>query len=407
MSNSQRRTHLREGADADHRVNAMELFFDLVFVFAVTQLSHYLVKHHDLAGMMQAAVMFLAVWWAWMFTAWATNWLDPERAPVRMVLTVVMLLGLAMSSAIPKAFGDYGLVFAGAYVAIQLGRTLYTAWAKSEWQSGTPINLMRASIYHLVAGVLWITGALEPDPTRRILWWAAALAIEYSGPMLFFHVPGLGRSKVEEWDISGEHMAERCGLFIIIALGEGILVTGATFSGLDKNAPTILAFLTAFVGTVAMWWIYFDIGAKRGQEVIEHVARPGLIGREAYTYGHIPIVAGIIMLAVGDEMLLAHPTGHLEPAFIAFVAGGTALFIGGNALFKRLTNRTGVWPLSHLVGLGLTATLAAWGWTAHPPPLLFAMAGALIFMIVGVWEWGSFHGGGWDARWKRITGRAG
>ena len=403
MSSGPSRTHLREGADADHRVNAMELFFDLVFVFAVTQLSHYLVKHHDLAGMLQAAVMFLAVWWAWMFTAWATNWLDPERAPVRMALALVMLLSLAMSSAIPKAFGDYGLVFAGAYVAIQVGRTLYTAWAKSEWESGTPINLIRASIYFVAGGVLWIAGALEPDPTRRLLWWAAALAIEYSGPMLYFFIPGLGRSKVEEWDISGEHMAERCGLFIIIALGEGILVTGATFSSLDKNAPVILALVTAFVGTVAMWWIYFDIGAKRGQEAIENVATPGLIGREAYTYGHIPIVAGIIMLAVGDEMLLANPVEPLDSAFIAFVAGGSALFIGGNALFKHITNHTGVWPLSHLVGLGLTALLSLWGWFARPTPLAFAMASAGVFIVVGLWEWGSFHGGGWTKRWQRVA----
>ena len=405
MSGRTHRTLLRGSEDADHRVNPMELFLDLVFVFAVTQLSHYLLKHHDLAGVLQTLVMFLAVWWAWMFTAWATNWLDPERAPIRLMLALIMLLSLALSSAIPKAFGEYGLIFASAYVAIQLGRTLYTAWAKNEWQPRTSISLTRASIYFLLSAPLWIAGGIDPDPSRRLAWWAGALAIEYAGPMLFFALPILGRSRVEEWDISGEHMAERCGLFIIISLGEGVLVTGATFSGLSKDLPTILGFLTAFVGTVAMWWIYFDIGARRGQEVIEHDDHPGLIGREAYTYGHVPIVAGIIVLAVGDEMLLAHPTGRLEPEFVTVIIGGALLFIGGTATFKRLTSRNGYWPLSHLAGLAAIVLLGVWGWLAQPSPLSFAIAAYAAFIAIAIWEWGSFHGG-WKERWATRRTRA-
>ena len=260
-----RHSHLRDtGAHSNHRVSAMELFFDLVFVFAVTQLSHYLLKHHDRAGVLQALVMFLAVWWAWVYTAWATNWLDPERAPVRLKLTLVMLFSLVLSSAVPKAFGPYGLPFALAYVAIQIGRTLYTAWAKGEWRAGASKNMTRASLYFILAAPLWIAGGLDSDPTRRLAWWAAALALEYSGPLLFFAVPGVGRSTAEEWNISGAHMAERCSLFIIISLGEGILVTGATFAGVEPSRPALLAFLSAFLATVAMWWIYFDTGARSG-----------------------------------------------------------------------------------------------------------------------------------------------
>ena len=401
MTSSPRRTHLREGADADHRVNAMELFFDLVFVFAVTQLSHYLLEHHDLMGALQTLVMFLAVWWAWMYTAWATNWLDPDRAPVRLVLALVMMLSLVMSSTLPKAFGAYGLLFALAYVVTQVGRTAYTAWAKGEWQPGARINLTRATIYFLISAPFWIAGGLDPDPFRRLVWWAGALAIEYAGPKLFFVVPGLGRSTVEQWDISGAHMAERCALFIIISLGEGVLVTGATFTGLEKTLPTIAAFLTAFIGTVAMWWIYFDVGARRGSDVIEHEAHPGLIAREAYTYTHIPIVAGIIVLAVADEMVLAHPTGHIDPFFVGALIGGAFLFLGGTMTFKRMTSSQGYWPLSHLVGLGLFALLGLWGWLAHPQPLALAIAATALLLIVAVWEWGSFHGG-WTERWRRL-----
>ena len=397
-----RRTHLRIGDHAVHRVQPMELFFDLVFVFAVTQLSHYLLEHRSLAGALQTTAMFLAVWWAWMYTAWATNWLDPERAPVRLVLAAVMLGSLVLAATMKEAFGKYGLAFALAYCAIQIGRTFYTAWARGELRRGESKNLTRAGLYFVASSPLWIAGGLDPDPMWRLLWWAAGLAIEYAGPLLFFALPGLGRSKVEEWQISGEHMAERCALFIIISLGEGILVTGATFAGLDKALPAMVAFACAFVSTVAMWWIYFDVGARRGSEVIEHSDRPGLLGRQAYTYAHIPIVGGIIVLAVGDEIVLTHPSGHSDPAFFMILTGGAFLFVGGTGLFKRLTNANKWFPLSHLVGLGLFGLLAVWGWLVHPEPLLLALLASALFVIIAVWEWGSFHGG-WAERlgWLR------
>jgi low temperature requirement protein LtrA len=400
-----RHSHLREASErADQSVSALELFFDLVFVFAVTQLSHYLLTHHTLAGALQTLVMFLAVWWAWIYTAWATNWLDPERAPVRLALLLVMLLSMVMSSAIPAAFGPYGLAFALAYVAIQVGRTFYTAWAREGFPGGRSTNMARAALYFVASSVLWIAGGLDPDPTRRLLWWTAALAVEYAGPFTFFHVPGIGRSTPQEWQISGAHMAERAGLFIIIALGEGIIVTGAAFAELEPSGPAIVAFLSAFVASVAMWWIYFDVGARRGSEMIEHDERPGLIGRQAYTYGHIPIVAGIIVLAVADEQVLTHPTGHLEPYFIAALVGGALLFIGGTMIFKRMTSGQNFWPLSHCAGLLLFALLALWAHLAHPSPLTLHLAATAIFLIIAIWEWGSFHGG-WVERWGRLRGR--
>ncbi len=396
----QRLSHLRDASErADHSVNALELFFDLVFVFAVTQLSHYLLAHHTLAGALQTLIMFLAVWWAWMYTAWATNWLDPERAPVRLVLIGVMLLSMVMSSAIPGAFDAYGLAFALAYVAIQVGRTAYTAWAREDFPRGSSTNMARATLYFIVSALFWIAGGLDPDPARRLLWWVAALALEYAGPFTLFYVPGVGRSQFADWNISGAHMAERCGLFIIIALGEGIIVTGATFADLAPSKPAVVAFLSAFLASVAMWWIYFDVGARRGSEMIEHDQRPGLIGRQAYTYGHIPIVAGIVVLAVADEEVLNHPTGHLEPFYVAALIGGAVLFIGGTMIFKRLTSGQQFWPLSHLAGLILFALLGGWAALAHPEPLQLHLAATGLFLIIAVWEWGSFHGG-WQGRWK-------
>jgi len=397
-----RHSHLRDtGERSNHSVSALELFFDLVFVFAVTQLSHYLLAHHTLAGTLQTLVMFLAVWWAWIYTAWATNWLDPERPPVRLALLTVMLLSMVMSSAIPGAFGPYGLAFALAYVAIQVGRTAYTAWAREGFPGGSSTNMARATLYFIAGAILWIAGGLDGDPMRRLLWWSGALAIEYAGPFTFFHVPGVGRSTPQEWQISGAHMAERCGLFIIIALGEGIIMTGATFAELPPSTPTILAFLSAFVGSVAMWWIYFDVGARRGSERIEHDERPGLIGREAYTYGHIPIVAGIIVLAVADEQVLIHPTGHFEAFFMAALIGGALLFLAGTGLFKRMTGGQPFLPLSHVSGLILFTLLGMWAYLAHPTPLTLHLAATGLFLVIAVWEWGSFHGG-WQERWARF-----
>lgn len=400
-----RHSHLRDTREqADHSVTALELFFDLVFVFAVTQLSHYLLAHHTLAGVLQTLVMFLAMWWAWIYTAWATNWLDPDRAPVRVVLLIVMLLSMVVSSAVPGAFGPAGLVFALGYAAIQVGRSFYTAWAREGLGRGSSTNMLRATFYFSASACLWIAGGLDSDPTRRLLWWAAALTVEYVGPFTLFYVPGIGRSTFADWQISGAHMAERCGLFLIIALGEGIIMTGATFAELEPSTPTILAFLSAFVSSVAMWWIYFDVGARRGTDVIEHDDRPGRVARQAYTYGHIPIVAGVIVLAVTDEEVLTHPTGHLEPFYIAAVIGGAFLFITGVGLFKRMTSPIGRWPLSHLAGLGMFAALGAWAIFAHPQPLTLHLAASALFIVIAIWEWGSYHGG-WLERSKRLTRR--
>jgi low temperature requirement protein LtrA len=381
------------GANGETRVGYIELFFDLVYVFAITQVSHYLLKHYDLAGVMQTAVLFLAIWWAWMYTAWATNWADVERAPVRMMLGALMLISLFMSAAIPNAFTDRGLMFALAYVTLQVGRNAFMTLIMWHARAHNWRNMLRILVYFIVAAPPWIIGAVETDPQARLLWWAAALAIEYAGPVLLFRVPGLGKSSAADWDISGAHMAERAGLFIIIALGEGIIVTGATFAGLPVTNATMAAMAIAVVGSFALWWIYFDIGATRGSEHIEHHANPGAVARSAYTYLHIPIVAGIVVIAVSDEQLLAHPTGHVTPLYGATLLGGTALFLAGAMAFKWMTSGRKWPPFSHIVGLMLIAALALWVRFGHPSPLALGAASVGLLVTVATWEWFSLHGG--------------
>ena len=368
----------------ESRVTFVELFFDLVFVFAVTQLSHLLLAHLSLLGVVQTTLLLMAVWWVWVFTSWVTNWLDPDRPPVRVMLFVLMLAGLVLSTSLPEAFEARGLAFAAAYVFMQVGRSLFTLWALGRQSPHNRRNFQRITAWLALAGVLWIAGGVA-DHGARLALWALALLVEYLSPSVGFWTPGLGRSTTTDWDIEGGHIAERCGLFIIIALGESILVTGATFGELAWTPVTAAAFLAAFVGSVAMWWIYFNVGAGRGSRLIASSADPGRLGRLAYTYLHLPIVAGIIVAAVGDELVLAHPTGHGGPWMAATALGGPALYLVGNLLFKRATAER--LPLSHLGGLVLLALLIPLATTASP--LATGTAATLVLVLVAGWEWRS------------------
>jgi low temperature requirement protein LtrA len=220
---------LRERKDgSEARVGSVELFFDLVFVFAVTQLSHFLLHHLTPLGAVQTCLLLMAVWWVWIYTSWVTNWLDPDKTQVRVMLFLLMLAGLVLSISLPEAFAERGLTFAAAYASMQVGRSLFALWAFE--RAGRPAdakNFQRIIIWLSVSGLFWIFGGFAA-PAPRLGLWAVALAIEYTGPAVGFFVPGLGRSETTDWAIEGGHLAERCGLFVIIALGESILVTGAT-----------------------------------------------------------------------------------------------------------------------------------------------------------------------------------
>jgi low temperature requirement protein LtrA len=376
------------GGHETSRVTYVELFFDLVFVFAVTQLSHALLEHLSLGGLLQTTLLFLAVWWVWIYTSWATNWLDPDKVPVRLMLFVLMLAGLVLSTSIPKAFETRGLAFAGAYVVMQVGRCLFTMWALRAHSPGNYRNFQRITCWLVLSAIFWIAGALA-EGDRRVALWLVALAIEYVSPVARFWTPGLGASNTADWDVSGAHMAERCGLFIIIALGESILVTGTTFGNLAWTNGTVAAFATAFVGSVAMWWIYFNIGAERASRTIAASSDPGRVARFSYTYLHLPLVAGIIVAAVGDELVLAHPGTAVDFKGAAVLLGGPAIYLAGNLAFKRTTaNSRG---LSHMIGLTLLALLTP---VATSVSLLtLSAATTLVLVVVAVWETRSFRSG--------------
>ena len=364
-----------------HRVTYVELFFDLVFVFAVTQISHTLLAHFTLLGVLQVTLLFLAVWWVWVFTSWITNWLDPEQTPVRLLLFAMMLGGLVLSTSIPTAFDGRGLWFAIAYAAMQVGKTIFLWVATPLSRPRTRMNAIRITAWLSMSAIFWIAGGLAEGQLRLLLW-AIALVIEYISPAVRFWIPGYGSSAVADWVIEGGHMAERCALFVIIALGESVVVTGATFAELSWSTETVSAFVSVLAGSIAMWWIYFHKGAEAGSEEISRSSEPGRLARLAYTYLHMPIVAGIIVSAVADELVMKHPSGHSDLKTVISAIGGPLLFLIGTILFKY--SFRGFLQLSH--GFGIIALCVLAWFAGGLSPLLLSILATAIMIAVAAWE---------------------
>lgn len=368
----------RDGHHA--RVTSEELFFDLAYAFALTQLSHRLLHDLTFTGAIQALILWFAVWLGWQYTCWVTNWFDPETPRIRSVLFGVMVAALVMAAAIPGAFEERGLAFALAYVAIQVGRTAYIVWELGPDQP-LSANYRRILGWLCIAAVFWIAGALAGHWARAALW-AIAVACEYVSPMFGFALPGLGRSQTNDWTIEGAHLAERCQLFVIVALGETLLATGATLAGAERWDPAILsAMLATFLGTLAMWWLYFGTSSKDATDTITHAQDPGRIGAY-FHYIHAILIGGIIATAVGNDLVLAHPHDGLTTAHGLILCGGPAIYLLGSAVYKTVVY--GVLPASHLAAVAALLALLF----AAPFADLLAMGWltTVVMLAAGLWE---------------------
>ncbi|CAH1694758.1 Low temperature requirement protein A [Hyphomicrobiales bacterium] len=368
----------RDGHHA--RVTFEELFFDLVYVFAITQLSHKLLHSLTVPGIVETVILWFAVWLGWQYTCWVTNWFDPETPRIRSLLFAVMLAALVMASAIPAAFGERAFVFVLAYVAIQVGRTAYIVW---ELGPSHPLsaNYRRMLGWLAISAVFWIAGAFA-EPWMRAALWALAVACEYISPMFGFALPGLGRSRTSDWTIEGGHLAERCQLFVIVALGETLLATGATMAGTESWSIAVLsAMLATFLGTLAMWWLYFGISSKDATNTITQSRDPGRIGAY-FHYVHAILIAGVITTAVGNDLVLAHPHDPLKIAYALTLSAGPAIYLLGSAVYKKVVY--GVVPMSHLVGIALLLLLIP----VAPLVDLLTMGWltTIVMLVVCLWE---------------------
>lgn len=369
---------LRRHDDAEtQRAATLELFYDLVFVFSITQISHLLLDRLTWAGAGQAAIVLLAVWWSWNYTTWATNELNPNTNPVRFLLIALMAGSLLMAIAIPDAFGDRGLLFAAAYLAIQVGRHAFITLVAARRGTIEREHAGRILVWFLIAGLFWVAGGLaEGGP--RIWLWILALALDYVAPLAMFPLPRRPRLAAGSWRIASGHFTERFGLFVIAALGETIVLTGVTTGAHHLDIATIAAFASAFAGTAALWWLYFVSTSRIGERSLEAESTRTGRARDIYTYGHVLIVGGIILTAVGDEIVIAHPLHSVEgPQLLAVAAGPTLFLIAQLALHLRATGRV---AYSRVAGI---ASCAAIGLLGSSLPSI-AVGAALVATLVAV-----------------------
>jgi low temperature requirement protein LtrA len=373
--------HLRpRGNGVTQPTTSIELFFDLVYVFAVTQLSHQILGDLSVAGVARAAFLLLIVWWAWIYTTWMANWFDPASPAVRAVLTAVMLGSLLMAAALPAAFGASGLLFAASYVTLQVGRNAAAAWLLNRRHRLRDI-FERLVVWSVASGVLWLAGAAL-DSDQRLVLWIPALVLDLAAPAAGYWLPGRGRAATTDYDIEGTHFAERCQVFILIALGESIVVTGATASAAGLTSTVVVCLVVAFVETAALWWLYFGATAEDARVMLSTCDDPGRLARDAYTYLHLPIVAGIIATAVGNDLLIAGPHQATKGVALAMIIGGPSLFLLGESLFRW--RMTGMTKAKRMSAAALLVAMVPLG--GHIEALPLSIVVAAVLTVLAVWE---------------------
>ncbi|MDG4809767.1 low temperature requirement protein A [Micromonospora sp. WMMD1120] len=364
------------------RATFLELFFDLAFVVALTQVSHRFAELHDdtgwalVLGLARTLLLFLALWLIWSHTVWITSRYEPERSIIQAVVIGTMLAGLVLAVALPGAMEERALPFAVAYLVVMLVRPLVVAAALR----GHPRRLVpfRLAIWGTVSAPLWLAGAWGPDHLRLPLW-AAAVAVDYLAWALGWPVPRLGASTVGRWRIAGSHLADRHQQMVLVALGESILVIGVVFGGADYSASRIAAFVVAFATSALLWRIYFHRAGLLLTEALDRASLPARLGT-ASERTHLLVVLSVLVTAVGYEMVIDHPFGPARPTWLLFVIGGPALFLAArmrlqNQIFGQATRpmRIGVVAL-------LLSTPALW----RAPPMVALSEVAVVLALVAL-----------------------
>ena len=360
---------------AERVVTPLELFFDLVYVFAIGQLSHHLLEHVDLRTGAETVIMALAVVYAWYMTAWGANWLEPDRLPVRVLLVGLMFASLLMSVAIADAFDARAWLFVTGYLLLQVGRSAFLIVALRGRALGE--HFVNDLVWELLTGGLWVAGAIADGDARLVLWGLAVVAT-HGGVWALHWLPGRGRAiDLGHTEIAGGHLIERFRLFFIIALGETVLTTGTAFTGEPFELERLLALAIGFTGTVALWWCYFQRAEGIGVEVAEAAEDAGAVGWWG-TWTLTLMVLALIGIAVGDELAIAHPGDDATLGFTILTFGGPALFLLAQVFFLR--EAVGQVPRSRPLGLAALAVLAV----ATAPLTLIVGTAASTAVLVAV-----------------------
>jgi low temperature requirement protein LtrA len=316
----------------EERVTPLELFFDLVFVLAITQCTALMAAHPTWEGLVRGLLVLGVLWWCWVGYAWLTSTVNPEEGAVRIAIFAATAAILVTALAVPHAFNDAGLVFAIAYGIARLAQVvlLYIAGRGNEQLRHSVIAGLLGST---LIGVTLLTIASQLDGFAQGALWAAALALDMAGPLFF---------GVEGWTLVPGHFAERHGLIVLIAIGESIVAIGAGAHS-DIDAGLITAAVLGVAVAAALWWLYFDvvvIVATRRLARAPVGREQNAMARDSYSFLHLPMVAGIVLLALGMKKTLAHVDHHLDIVPATAMYGGAALYLLAHVAFRWRNLRT-------------------------------------------------------------------
>lgn len=312
-------------------VTPLELFFDLVFAFAVSQLSHHLQMHVSWRGAAESLVMLLTILTVWSYTSWAATMIRVDVAGARWMMLAVMFSGLFMNASVTSAFTSSGWSFVSPLLAIQLGRTVWTIVVAPDVLHRQ--HYWRVLVWFGVTTPLWIAGAIYAAEDR-LFWWAAATGIELLGTFFAHPVPGW-KLESENVEFDADHMLERCRLFLLIALGETVLTSGNAVVETSIGWMTSLTAIFALTGTTALWALTFGTSLHLVARHVEETTNPILASRHAIN-ALMAMVAGLVAAAVANEEVIAHPWDTTSIELALLLAGGPMLFLMAQGLYLRV-----------------------------------------------------------------------
>ena len=355
--------------ETEQKVTPLELFFDLVFVFAITQVTTMLAADPTWGGLARGLLVFSALWWAWASFSWLTNTVNAEEGATRAAMIAAMAAALVASLAVPGAFGSEALVFALAYTALRLLHIVVYILA-------APSVEVRAAIERMATGFVVFCGLLLAasafDGGAQVAIWCVALLV---------HIVGLMASGVRGWHVSPAHFAERHGLIIIIALGESIVSIGVGAAGQQVDLAVIAAASLGILATSALWWAYFDVVAPVAQRRLERARgeERARLARDSYTFLHLPMLAGIVLLALGIKKGIGHAGDELELVPAVALCGGVALYLFALVAFRLRNVRT--WNRQRVVA-GLVCVGLIPAATAVPALAALALVTAVVCALI-------------------------
>jgi low temperature requirement protein LtrA len=317
-------------AQREQRVTPLELFFDLVFVYAITQVTLLMSNDTTWPGVGQGLLVLAALWWAWTGYAWLTNTLEPEEGPVRAGMLAAMAAMLVVALAVPGAFDADALLFAVAYLFVRLLHLLLYAIAGKR-DPDLLEAVVRFTPWATIAPLIIVAAGFADGSARAVLW-IAALAVDYLGALV-----GHGQG----WRVSPAHFAERHGLIVIIALGESIVAIGVGAAGVSLTAGIVSAAILGIVVISALWWSYFDVYAVLAQRQLSQAsgATRARLARDCYSYLHLPTIAGIVLFALGLKKTIEQVDEPLATIPALALCGGLSLYFFSHvALRLRLVD---------------------------------------------------------------------